>query len=87
MRRTSRFFRVKCHVEPAICAGLALAICLVLPAMALAQNANVYVTNNISNTVSAINTITHNVAATVSGFNSPVGLALTPDGLKGLCCK
>lgn len=69
-------------LESAVYLGLALAVSVGLPAEAFAQNPNAYVTNNESNTVSVINATSHNLVATISGFNSPVGVAVTPDGTK-----
>jgi YVTN family beta-propeller protein len=47
---------------------------------AKAQNA--YITNIASSTVSVIDTATNTVTTTISGFSSPWGVAVTPNGLK-----
>ncbi|HEV2988106.1 MAG TPA: beta-propeller fold lactonase family protein [Candidatus Angelobacter sp.] len=82
MSNMSIFSRIMCRIEPGIFVGLALVVFLVLPAKARAQSPNVYVTNNFSNTVSVIDPATHNLVTTISGFNSPVGVAVSPDGTR-----
>src|SRR5262245_26898215 len=62
---------------------LALALtltCLLAPASTRAQNA--YITNQISNTVSVIDTATDTVIATIPVGPSPFGVAVSPDGSK-----
>jgi len=46
----------------------------------LAQNA--YIANTYSNTVSVIDVATNTVRATISGFDDPQGVAVSPDGRK-----
>jgi YVTN family beta-propeller protein len=53
---------------------------LIAPTPVLALNA--YITNNLSNTVSVIDTATNTVIATVSVGGGPFGVAVTPDGSK-----
>jgi YVTN family beta-propeller protein len=62
---------------------LALALtlaCLLAPALARAQNA--YITNQSSNTVSVIDTVTNTVSATIPVGLTPFGVAVSPDGSK-----
>src|SRR5260370_41525163 len=62
---------------------LALALtlgCLLGPASARAQNA--YITNQVSNTVSVIDTAIDMVIATIPVGLAPVGVAVSPDGTK-----
>ncbi len=61
---------------------LTLVLAIFLPATAQAANPNAYIANNVSNTVSVINATTHNLVTTVTGFNGPVGLVMSPDGTK-----
>ncbi len=61
-------------------AALVLALALLLPAAANAQNA--YITNRGSNTVSVIATATNTVVATIPVGGTPTGVAVTPDGAK-----
>lgn len=61
-------------------AALALALVLLLPAAANAQNA--YITNLNDNTVSVIDTATNTVTATIAVGKAPYGVAVTPDGTK-----
>jgi YVTN family beta-propeller protein len=59
----------------------ALAVAGILgSAQALAQNA--YITNVLDNTVSAIDTTTNTVSATIRVGITPVGAAVSPDGSK-----
>ena len=48
----------------------------------LAKAQNAYITNIASSTVSVIDTATNTVTTTISGFSSPWGVAVTPNGLK-----
>src|ERR1700730_13192198 len=57
-----------------------LALALMLPAAANAQNA--YIKNLNSNAVSVIDTATNTVVATIPVGTSPQGVAITPDGTK-----
>jgi len=40
----------------------------------------VYVTNNVSNNISVINTATNTVTATIGSLNSTIGIVVSPDG-------
>ncbi|MGH6848551.1 MAG: Ig-like domain-containing protein, partial [Methylocella sp.] len=65
-------------------AAIMLALALLLPAVASAQNA--YITNSGDNTISVINTATSTVVTTIpiGGINHPkaFGVAVTPNGSK-----
>ena len=39
-----------------------------------------YITNQVTNSVSVIDTATNNVTDTVNGLSQPIGVAVTPDG-------
>src|SRR5260370_6060059 len=54
--------------------------CLLAPASTHAQNA--YITNQVSNTVSVIDTAIDMVIATIPVGLAPVGVAVSPDGTK-----
>ena len=41
-----------------------------------------YITSSLNNTVSIIDTATNTITATITGFSSPCGIAITPDGTK-----
>ncbi len=41
-----------------------------------------YVTNQVSNSVSVIDTATNTVVATITAGSSPIGVAITPDGAR-----
>jgi YVTN family beta-propeller protein len=81
MKTILSFFGAKGNIGSGIC-GLALVVSMVLPAKVLAQTPDVYVTNNVSNTVSVVNATTHSLISTVTGFNSPVGAVASPDGTR-----
>jgi YVTN family beta-propeller protein len=81
MKGIAGFFRPKWTLRSVICT-IFLVGSGIFPAKLLAQNSNVYVTNNISNTVTVINASTHNLVATISGFNSPVGVVMSSDGTR-----
>lgn len=76
----SDIYAVKLRSLAAVCLGLTL--CFLLPARVIAQNLNAYVTNYVDNTVSVINTTNHSVVTTITGFNGPDGVAMTPNGQK-----
>ena len=59
-------------------ASAAFVFCCFAGAQALAQNA--YITNFNANTVSVIDTTSNTVTATIPGFTSPFGVAVSPDG-------
>ena len=46
------------------------------------DGSKVYVTNNLSNTVSVINTATNTVTATIPVGANPFGVSVSPDGSK-----
>jgi YVTN family beta-propeller protein len=81
MRIIPEFFRPKWTLRSVICA-MFLLVSALSPAKLFAQNPNVYVANNVSNTVTVINATTHNLVTTIAGFNSPVGLVMSPDGTR-----
>ncbi|MET8642634.1 hypothetical protein [Streptomyces sp. NPDC004675] len=64
----------------AMLAGLSLPVLAATPAQAAAPTPNAYVTNQGSNTVSVIDTVTNTVTATVPVGGRPFGVAVTPDG-------
>jgi YVTN family beta-propeller protein len=61
-------------------AALSLALALLLPAAANAQNA--YIANSADNTVSVIDTASNTVTSTIPVGTYPLGVAVTPDGAK-----
>src|SRR5258708_7952942 len=71
----------KGHFMSGASIGLLLVLVLLSPTAAVAAtNANAYVTNSSANTVSVINTTNNSLVATILGFHSPNGAAMTPDG-------
>jgi YVTN family beta-propeller protein len=62
---------------------LVIGVALILNLLGIGATAQTaYVTNFEDNTVSVIDTGNHRLLATISGFTSPLGLAMTPDGSK-----
>jgi hypothetical protein len=64
-------------------ATLTLALALLLPAAANAQNAYIPLVGGLA--VSVIDTVTNTVTATIPVGNNPFGVTVTPDGTKAYC--
>jgi len=82
MNRFVRYFlRSYRRVSSSLSAGLFLALLAGASSSAFAKtNHHAYVANNVDGTVSVIDTRNNTVTATIGGFTSPYGLAVSPNG-------